>query len=248
LSNSKNYIIGCHISGVYDVNRNETIANDDFLVIENWYHSIVNLKLNGIIFHNNFSDATCKKYQNQYFDFIKVDYNFTFNPNVFRYFVYDNFLKLNFNNINNVFFTDVSDVLVLKNPFHESLFIQHPNHIFCGDEPEILNTPWMQLHCAHLRNSITDFSLFEEKFKDETLLNCGIIGGNAIVMTSFIEKLMQIHKNYNFDNKTNYTGDMGAFNYLIRSQFNECFIHGKPINTIFKAYDFENSECWFAHK
>jgi hypothetical protein len=248
LSNSKNYIISCHISGIYDVNRNETIANDDFSVVENWYKSIVNLKLNGIIFHNNFSESTCNQYQNQHVKFIKVDYDSNFNPNVFRYFVYDNYLKANFLNIENVFFTDVSDVLILKNPFQEPLFLEYQNAIFCGDEPEILDNEWMKLHCEHLRNNIKYFGLFEEKFKNKKLLNCGIIGGNINIMSLFIEKLWKIHENYNINNKTNFTGDMGAFNYLIRTQFNEKIVHGKPINTVFKDYDLGNSDCWFAHK
>jgi hypothetical protein len=248
LSNPKNYIISCHISGIYDINRNETIANDNFSVVENWYNSIVSLKINGIIFHNNFSESTCNQYQNKYVEFIKVDYNSNFNPNVFRYFVYDNYLKANFLNIKNVFFTDVSDVLILKNPFQEPLFLEYQNAIFCGDEPEILNNEWMKLHCEHLRHNIKDFGLFEEKFKYKTLLNCGIIGGNIILMSTLIEKLWQIHENYNTNNKTNFTGDMGAFNYLIRTQFNENIVHGKPINTVFKEFDTENVECWFSHK
>ncbi len=248
MSNSKNYILVCHISGIYDVNRSNTIADDDFSVIENWYNSIINLKLNGIIFHNNFSDSTYEKYQNDFVKFIKIEYNPDFNPNIYRYFIYNQYLKSNHQNIENVFFTDVSDVLILKNPFQEKLFQENPNAIFCGDEPEILDNQWMKLHCEHLRNNIKDFGLFEEKFKNKTLLNCGIIGGNINLMTSFIEKLWQIHSNYNHNNKTNFTGDMGAFNFLIRTKFNDNLFHGTPVNTVFKENDLRNSNCWFAHK
>lgn len=248
MSNSRNYILACHISGIYDVNRSETIADDDFSVIENWYNSIMNLELNGIIFHNNFSDITCEKYQNEFVRFIKTEYNPSFNPNVFRYFVYDKFLKSNHQNIENVFFTDISDVIVLKNPFQEKLFLENSNSIFCGDEPDILYNNWMQSHCVHLRNNIKDFVIFEDKFRNKTLLNCGIIGGNIKILKPFIEQLFEIHSIYNNNNKTNFTGDMGAFNYLIRTKFNANLYHGKPINTIFKKYDLENSDCWFAHK
>jgi hypothetical protein len=41
---------------------------------------------------------------------------------------------------------------------------------------------------------------------------------------------------------------MGAFNYLIRTQFNDRFLHGFPINTEFKAYQTEREDCWFRHK
>jgi hypothetical protein len=240
--------MACHISGIYDVNRNQTIIDNDFSVVQDWYNSVLNLKLNGIIFHNNFLDSTCEKYQNQFIKFIKFDYNSSFNPNVFRYFVYNEYLKLNFKNIDNVFFTDISDVLILKNPFQQKLFLDNNEAFYCGDETEILDNPWMKQHCESLRNTIEDFSLFEKKFKNETLLNCGIIGGNILLIKNFIEKLWQIHENYNFNNKTNYTGDMGAFNYLIRTKFDKKIIHGKPVNTVFKNYDCYNLECWFSHK
>jgi hypothetical protein len=63
-----------------------------------------------------------------------------------------------------------------------------------------------------------------------------------------MEKLAQIHEQYNHDNQTAYTGDMGAFNYLMRTQFNQQVLHGSPINTVFKAYKLNKTDCWFRHK
>jgi len=67
-------------------------------------------------------------------------------------------------------------------------------------------------------------------------------------MKAFIEKIALIHEQYNDDNKTAFTGDMGAFNYLIHTQFNDKILHGFPINTEFKAYQTERDDCWFRHK
>jgi hypothetical protein len=106
----------------------------------------------------------------------------------------------------------------------------------------------MVLHAAHLRSKIADYQRYEENFKEAVLLNCGIIGGNVQVMQSLIGQLCAIHEKYNSDNQTAYTGDMGAFNYLIRTQFNEQVLHGPPINTIFKEYQAERKDCWFRHK
>jgi hypothetical protein len=248
LSNSRNYIVACQISGVFDVNRNEILEADDFDLIQNWYNSIVNLQLNGIIFHNNFSEDTCKKYQNEYVQFIKIEHNHAFKPNVFRYFVYHKFIKENLKNIENLFFTDISDVEVLKNPFLQNEFTKNKEYLFCGDEPEILDNAWMKSHCELLRNSIDDFSIFEEKHQNDVLLNCGIFGGNITVITGFIENLWDIHQKHNFDNNTNFTGDMGAFNYLVRTKYNQKLMNGKPVNTVFKAYDNQNLDCWFCHK
>lgn len=244
---AKNLIVASHISGVYDVNRSTILANDDFSIVADWAKSISDLGLQAIIFHNNFSEDTCKKFKNEHINFVKIEYNPQYNPNVFRYFVYNEFLKQHFQSIENIFFTDVSDVIVLKNPFQEKLYLDNPNVVFCGDEPEILANEWMLNHGNHLRNKISDYAIFETKFKNEILLNCGIIGGSIGVMQPFISKLWTIHEQYNYDNKTLYTGDMGAFNYLVRTEYNNKIIHGNPVNTEFKKY-FADSSCWFQHK
>lgn len=244
---AKNLILASHISGVYDVNRSAVLANDDFSIVSAWAKSVSEMGLQGIIFHNNFSEATCQANENEYLRFIKVDYNPEFNPNVFRYFVYNEFLNQEHQNIDNLFFTDVSDVVVLKNPFQEKLYLDNPSKLFCGDEPEILANEWMKNHGEHLRSKISDYALFETNFKDAVLLNCGIIGGSIGVMQPFISKLWTIHEKYNCDNTTLYTGDMGAFNYLVRTQYYDNLIHGNPVNTEFKKY-FTDSRCWFQHK
>jgi hypothetical protein len=242
-----NLIVASHVTGIYDVNRNTTLANDDFSLVADWATSIEALQLQGIIFHNNFSEATCQLHQSDHIHFVKIDYHAQYNPNVFRYFVYEAFLKSHGHLIKNIFFTDVSDVVVNKNPFLEKIYLDHPTHIFCGDENEILDNVWMQNHSSHLRSKISDYALYEMNFKNETLLNCGIMGGNMAVMHPFIEQLKAIHQAYNFDNNTAYTGDMGAFNYLARTRYHDKIMHGYPVNTEFKKYSTDLS-CWFKHK
>jgi hypothetical protein len=248
LSVKKHLVMACHITGIYDVNRSTTLQEDDYALVKDWAESVAILELQGIIFHNNFSEKTCKKYSNEHISFQKVVFNPQFNPNVFRYFVYQSFLKEHFNTIESLFVTDVSDVVVLKNPFPEPLFVKNPKSLFCGDEPKILNNEWMIDHAAHLRKGISDYSEYEEKYQNATLLNCGIIGGHIKVMHEFFDKLCHIHQEYNTHNTTAYTGDMGAFNYLTRTQFNDRLLHGAPINTTFKAYEVERTDCWFRHK
>jgi hypothetical protein len=100
---------------------------------------------------------------------------------------------------------------------------------------------------AILIYKIADYANYEASFKNETLLNCGVIGGKFEIMQAFINQLCTIHLNFNSDNTSAYTGDMGAFNYLIRTKYNDSVIHGAPINTEFKKYS-ENKSCWFKHK
>lgn len=243
-----NLVMACHITGIHDVNRNTTLPDDNYELVKDWADSVSAAKLKGVIFHNNFSDETCNKFQNDAISFVKVQYNLLFNPNVFRYFVYRDFLQHHQKQINGVFITDVNDVVLVKNPFTDPLFVENPTTLFCGDEPKTLHNEWMIAHSEHLRNNIPDYATYENTYATETLLNCGIIGGATALFLDFLEQLCAIHLAGNRENKTAYTGDMGAFNYLARTQFNEQIIHGKPVNTIFKGYENDRTDCWFRHK
>ncbi|MFN6064621.1 MAG: hypothetical protein ACK49K_15205, partial [Bacteroidota bacterium] len=158
------------------------------------------------------------------------------------------FNYLEFGVFENVFVTDISDVVVVNNPFEHPFFIENPGTIFCGDEATILENDWMIDHSAHFRQKIADYSNYENKFANETLLNCGIIGGSIYMVKDFIQNLCAIHKQFNMDNRTLFTGDMGAFNYLARTKFNNQLKHGAPVNTLFKGYEMERRDCWFRHK
>ena len=243
-----NLVMACHITGVHDVNRNTTLDNDSYELVKDWEQSIIGANLQGIIFHNNLSEATCKSLQNNSISFIKIDYDSQYNPNVFRYFVYWDFLHQHIQQINSLFITDITDVVLVNNPFTDSFFIENPTSLFCGDEPKILNNDWMNAHSENLRENIVDYATYESTFGNETLLNCGIIGGNASIIFNFLQQLCAIHQHANYNNKTAYTGDMGAFNYLARTVFNQQLIHGAPVNTVFKGYEIDRNDCWFRHK
>ncbi len=241
-------VLACHITGIYDVNRSTTLPDDSYELVQEWAESVAKANLRGIIFHNNFSKETCSRFENEHISFVHIDYNPKFNPNVFRYFVYRDYLVKCSDPIKGVFVTDVSDVTLAQNPFIHPLFTSNPTSLFCGDEPKPFLNDWMLGHGEHLRSQIQDYAVFEERFASETLLNCGVFGGHYPLFMDFLQQLCDIHETYNHSNKTAYTGDMGAFNYLARTRFNEKLRHGFPVNTEFKAYENERTDCWFRHK
>lgn len=245
---NSNLIMACHISGVYDVNRNTILDDDNYELVRSWAESLSERNIQGVIFHNNFSVETCIKQENDCITFIKIDYNSNYNPNVYRYFIYYNFLQNYLHLFNNIFITDISDVTVVRNPFNEPCFLNNKSSLFCGDEPVKLDIEWMRNHSKHLRTVLPDYANYESSFAQETLLNCGIIGGNASLLYSFVEKLCSLHHLANYNNKTSSTGDMGVFNYLVRTQFNKYLKFGEPINTVFKMYENDRNDCWFRHK
>lgn len=245
---SGNLICASLFTGVFDVNRSELLPEDDFRLIEKWCLSIQNLGLKGVVFHNNFSEKTISEVENENIQFHKVEFKTKLNANVYRYLVYLDFLKKYGLQIQNIFFTDIADVEVVKNPFTDPLFTQNPYGFFCGDEEELLDNPWMKDHCTHLRNLVAEFSEFEVRNKAEKLLNCGVIGGETDTMLSLLQELSQIHSTITISNQTPFTLDMGAFNFVARTRFADRLKHGFPINTRFKGYEAERIDCWFRHK
>ena len=241
-------VMACHITGAFDVNRNSILPDNDFTHVQAWAASLKAQQVNGIIFHNSFSEDTCVAQQHKHLHFIHIEADAAFNPNIYRYIIYREFLKQHASKITSLFVTDIADVVMIQNPFIQPLFIANADKLFCGDEPIKLHNEWMVNHGTHLRNSIAAYASYETTFKDFALLNCGIIGGNSLQMQIFIEQLAALHEQYNRNNTTAYTGDMGAFNYLARTCFNNHFIHGYPVNSIFKAYQKERTDCWFRHK
>lgn len=245
---NKQVILACLLTGQFDVNRNRTLPTDDFELVRSWAMSIQRTGLHGILFHNTFSEETQKKYSNENLSFVRVDNTTTLNANVYRYFVYLEYLQKEGLHFTDVFATDVSDVAVVANPFVDPFYIDQPASIFCGDEPKTLANSWMREHSTHLRNTVPNFAEYEQKYAGAPLLNCGIIGGKTNHFINFLEKLCAVHQAYNMHNDSAYTGDMGAFNFVMRTQFEHQLKHGFPINTLFKENQIDRQDCWFRHK
>jgi hypothetical protein len=232
-----NFIISTYLTTAVDPQRNETKEVNDTKYIETWYNSLVHLNLNGVLLH----DGLSAEFQAQFprLTFKQVD---TIPKDIqlydYRWVLYYEFM-LN-NPCDAVFFTDVSDVKIMRNPFYEF----SENIIYCGDERETFK------ECEWMKSALDDnFFLQLKGFKDlftssNIILNCGIFGGTYDIVLRFINYTVSLIEYLRF-RPIDKTVDMPLFNYIAYRYFSP--EHGFPVNSIFKAYEKRN-DVWFIHK
>lgn len=210
--------------------------NCDYSKVLTLVKSVVEKEININIFNDCFEDTP-------YFEkcsWEKIKVNTSFNPNVFRHFVNLDYLKKNKENISFVFMVDSTDVEMLKNPFPE----MKDGLIYVGSELQKVGCKWMQENQGQFLK-ITDYNEIIEKNKNETLINCGIIGGEVSVIINFLEKLTSYHSEYSRNLVS--SSDMSIFNYTIWKHFKEKIEYGTKVNTKFKKNE-RNEVSWWKHK
>lgn len=170
----------------------------------------------------------------------KIEGNNCFNPNVYRHFVYLDFLKKNQDNISYVFMVDSTDVEMLKNPFNEI----KSDYIYVGSESIKVGCKWMKETQGKFLN-ILDYNQIIEENKNETLINVGIVGGEVSLIINFLEKITYYHSEYSKNLES--SSDMSIFNYTIWKHFKEKIKYGREVNTRFKRNE-RNDVSWWKHK
>jgi hypothetical protein len=231
-------IITTYFTAEKDPQRPNVWANDDFSIIEKFYDGILKHQLNCLILIDNSSDDFIKKYETDKIKFLRCDSS-GLNMVDIRWKLYANLLKLR-TDIDRVFFVDVSDVLILKNPFN---FIE-PGKIYCGDEDSInMKNQWMMDRYFLLNQSTIINKL--ANYANKQVLNAGVLGGERLVIMGIAEKMANLLE---ISNVTSTTVDMCTFNHVLYMDYKDKLVHGLPVNTVFKTYDFDNKEAWFCHK
>jgi hypothetical protein len=156
-----------------------------------------------------------------------------------RWKLYANLLKSR-PDIERVFFVDVSDVLILKNPFN---FIES-GKIYCGDEDSInMKNSWMMdryflLNQPAILNKLSNYA-------NKQIVNAGVLGGDRTLIMEIAEKISHL---LSISNITSTTVDMCTFNHVLYMDYENKLVHGLPVNTVFKSYDIHNKIAWFCHK
>jgi hypothetical protein len=231
-----NCIISTYLTTAFDLQRGVRKGLNDEQYIQKWYESIVNLGLNGIILH----DGLYRWFMDDFpkVKFIEVPPVGEYQLYDYRWILYRNYLRTH-PGIENVFFTDISDVQVVLNPFTQKLY--DPDYLYCGDEPETIGqNGWIKHSLGGLLSLPGYLELINS---NRPLLNCGIFGGGRDIVLQFLSRLIPLIEQMKF-RKIDATVDMPLYNYVAQD-FN--MIHGHPVNSLFKGYENRN-DCWFIHK
>jgi hypothetical protein len=235
-----NAIFTTYFTSEKDPQRPFIWANDDFSIIKNFYNSVVKYNLHCFIFYDNCSDEFVQKYQTDKIKFVKYDAR---NKNMVdeRWSLYYTYLKHN-ENIKKLLCLDISDVVILKNPFN---FMSNDT-VYVGDE-ECLNRQnrWMLDRYEMIGFDIRN--IFDKK-----VLNCGILGASREHMLDITKKIGDIITE---NNVMHTTIDMAAANAVIYSAYSNKLVHGQPWNTKYRggAYPFSGKDnmadtCYIQHK
>lgn len=226
-----------HVVGRDD---NGFVRNDDFSYIEEWYGSILKNNLDGCIFHDNLSPSFVEKHTNKNVTFLKVEES-PYSNNDYRFFCFHNFLK--YNKSDYVFHTDVSDVVVVKNP--RGLIEDHNDFNFytCKDSIKLGQFPYLHIH---EKNNWADKMKILLNLNRWDLINMGVVGGRYHDMLMFYDNFCRIRKDMEDES---FNANMWICQYLLRLVFSDKrTMMGNPACSDFKQYQKNRKDVYFIHK
>lgn len=210
---------------------------DDFRLIGDWYRSVDQLGLHAVVFNNELSRHFTKELTTDKISFHRHSETHRPSYNDERFWAYLSYLNAH-EEIENVFCTDIFDVVFLRNPF--KLLGKHPEYaLFCGSEPlNVYSSRWMRVKCKGM-----NFPLAREGYMPGgTLYNAGIIGGPRGNVIRFFKSMVQ--EMGKIDRKHN--ANMPVFNWCL-DQTKWPIYTGHPLHNRFGSHE-ADSHTYIKHK
>ncbi|WP_290845784.1 galactosyltransferase-related protein [Flavobacterium sp.] len=226
----KNAILTCYFTGVVDPQRKEkwvAKASDLDALIASASKSSVEL----VVLHDCFSDEDERDVPGLV-RFVRVETSV--NPYAQRWISYRNWLRENAELYEHIICVDATDVEVLREPEWANI----GERLIVGDEVQVVGCDWMVK--KHQGKTLQDF--FKANAQRQ-LINAGVMGGKVSTVLEFMRQLIDF---YCLDQMGE--TDMGMFNYIAYSNWNERLFFGRQITTVFKAEDKNDKIAWFKHK
>lgn len=176
----------------------------------------------------------------KYIKFIKTIPSKSHSPNVYRWIVYQDWMRNN--TFNKIWMVDSTDVVLLRNPFD----IINDGMLYCGDEYDMLtDNQWMRVHQERYLH-IDDYRIVISRYAKERLINCGLVGGGHFIMVGLVNTWANLHKTHTVGLRV--STDMAIFNYVARKYYNYILVTGEKINTKFKHEEQNNKIAIWKHK
>lgn len=233
--------------------RNLPVFGDDFSYIEGWHRSLHELGLHGTIFHDGLSDDFVAAQSTPRVDFVYEDpAGFRYTLNDQRFFVYRRYLRRH-PEIERVFLTDGSDVVIAGDPFPHLA----ADSVFVGSENATLHPPpcedderaFGHHTYAIERLAAAGLSDFVARLKSEKVrrpvLNAGLLGGHRHVVTAVLDHLTRTLEAIG---RPEENLNMGVFNYVLYRHFEDRLVTGPPVHSVFGRFETWRRDVWFIHK
>jgi len=220
------------------------ITEDYFGYIRDWYNSMTENRVPGLILHDGLPEEFIKERTNEFIKFKKVDAEI-YNTCDVRWVVYDKNIQEHGKEYDYIFANDISDVTMGKNPFLGDISKYPSNYLFSGDELASYSNGWIKDRNKQLKENLSevhDHILGNPKLK---LFNPGIIGGSPAVMGELCGYMAELVKR---GGPIPRTADMSMYNYTLRTYFKGRVIHGSPVNSVFRKFQTNRKDVWFIHK
>lgn len=178
-------VITCYFTRKPDPQLGFIRMTPDIKYIEPWYTSIVKLKIPGIIVHDGLDDDFIKTYSNPYVSFRKYTSG--------RYSIFEErwmayYLFLAQSRLEKVFFTDIGDVIITRDPFE---LIKNPYTLYIGRDQavEVGKSGWMM---NELNAYIADSGArIKKSYYFQPVYNAGVVGGSRKLMLFFISEAIR---------------------------------------------------------
>jgi hypothetical protein len=235
-----NYIFTTYFTTGVDPQRPGSWPQNEFNIMKDFYESVIKNKLNCVILHDHCSPEFIEQYSTDKIKFVRVD-EVKLNMVDYRWNLYHNLLN-EMPEVKNVYCLDISDVVILKNPFKS----MKKDMLYIGDEECTNRQNWWMMERYKM------LSLDPKEYVDNKVLNCGVMGGNREMMLKVTEEIASILEK---GNVTKTTADMAAANHVVYTNYRDNHISGLPLNTKYRggafAFNGENNDAdkaWIQHK
>lgn len=264
---NKIYYISAYFSSIFDNHKNIQIENNNFNYIKEYYQSIINNKVNSIIFIDKSNQQFIDKYENELIQIIKCNlnkYNYLLNniynidsiiykmqPHDIRFFEFYKYIKNNIH-IKYIAVTDISDVIIIKNCID---LLKDDNILYvCNENQNIFDNIWFNEYLLYIKKKYNFDLLSYNKFKNNIILNSGIICGHRNIILDLFNKMLifMINLYLTGDDKIIQRPlDMLAINYVIYTHFNDKLYKPSNNNNILHSPFWQNiydKSKYFKHK